>query len=547
MHSEKSIFAIVLGYILFLTGNCLFADTYTVVNTNDSGAGSLRQAIIDANEHDGEDEIIFQIPAGDPGYRASDGVWTIKPLTVLPTISDHGLTIDGATQSQFIGTDTNPDGPEIELDGSLTPHSNGFYITGSGTTIFEIIINRFSENSGIFMDGVDGGRISGCYIGTDAKGMARASNNCGIILHDHSNFVNVTPREDKFNIVSGNPNVGISLNDSCKHNIILGNRIGVNRTCQDTLGNGTYNGYGGVNIEDQSDSNMVIENWICGNRHAGVTVTVSSGNTITANFIGTNEDWSLDLGNVQIGVFIRSDSYSQEESKENTVIGNRIGYNGLYGVMVEYEKSYGNLLSENRISKNGSLGIYLSNGANGNIAPPDIITASNSEITGQAVAFQTVEIFCDENNEGRIFLGKTTSDASGNFTYTPASPPPLTFITATATDADNNTSAFSDPVLLTGTHADRRSGQPDKFSLKQNFPNPFNPETSITYSVQEPCRVVLKVFDLQGREVSTLVDADKLTGEYTVQFNASKIASGIYLYQIRMKNFIGVKKMVILE
>lgn len=88
---------------------------------------------------------------------------------------------------------------------------------------------------------------------------------------------------------------------------------------------------------------------------------------------------------------------------------------------------------------------------------------------------------------------------------------------------------------------------PEKFALLQNFPNPFNPETTIQFDVKAQCRVVLKVFDLQGREVVILMDAVKQAGHYSVLFDASGLASGIYFYQIRMKDFVGVKKMILME
>lgn len=95
------------------------------------------------------------------------------------------------------------------------------------------------------------------------------------------------------------------------------------------------------------------------------------------------------------------------------------------------------------------------------------------------------------------------------------------------------------------------SGNPSDRSfapaLYQNYPNPFNPITTIRFSVKEPCRVVLQVFDISGREVSTVADAEFGSGEHTVRFDASRLSSGIYVYLIRMGNFIDAKKMVVLE
>lgn len=97
------------------------------------------------------------------------------------------------------------------------------------------------------------------------------------------------------------------------------------------------------------------------------------------------------------------------------------------------------------------------------------------------------------------------------------------------------------------TNVGRNEALPKDFSLLQNFPNPFNPKTAITYSMRVPCRVVLKVFDLSGREVMTLVDANQHAGSYTIQVDMDGLVSGIYFYQIRMKDFMDGKKMALME
>jgi subtilisin family serine protease len=85
------------------------------------------------------------------------------------------------------------------------------------------------------------------------------------------------------------------------------------------------------------------------------------------------------------------------------------------------------------------------------------------------------------------------------------------------------------------------------FDLSQNYPNPFNSSTLIRFSVADPCRVVLKVFDIQGREWVTLMDAKYSRGSQSVKFNATGLPSGIYMYTIRMKDFTASRKMVVVE
>ena len=90
-------------------------------------------------------------------------------------------------------------------------------------------------------------------------------------------------------------------------------------------------------------------------------------------------------------------------------------------------------------------------------------------------------------------------------------------------------------------------GAPSKFALSQNYPNPFNPSTSINYELPITNYVLLKVYDLTGREVMQLVNEIKPAGYYTVKFDASNLSSGMYFYKIQAGDFSSVKKMVLVK
>jgi len=95
-------------------------------------------------------------------------------------------------------------------------------------------------------------------------------------------------------------------------------------------------------------------------------------------------------------------------------------------------------------------------------------------------------------------------------------------------------------------------GMPKEFSLSQNYPNPFNPSTKIRYTIPAVGTslmkfVQLKVYDVLGNEVTTLVNEEKPTGYYEVNFNASQLASGIYFYKIQAGSFVSTKKMILLR
>jgi hypothetical protein len=90
-------------------------------------------------------------------------------------------------------------------------------------------------------------------------------------------------------------------------------------------------------------------------------------------------------------------------------------------------------------------------------------------------------------------------------------------------------------------------GNPQTYSLEQNFPNPFNPSTIIRFSIPEQGLVTLKVFNLLGEEVATLINTEMTTGTYDVDFRATNVSSGIYFYTLTSGNFISMKKMIVLK
>jgi hypothetical protein len=88
---------------------------------------------------------------------------------------------------------------------------------------------------------------------------------------------------------------------------------------------------------------------------------------------------------------------------------------------------------------------------------------------------------------------------------------------------------------------------PTEFKLEQNYPNPFNPETRIRYQVSSISPVTLKIYDILGNEVTTLVNEQKELGYYEVDFNASQFASGVYIYRLQAGSYVSTKKMMVLK
>jgi hypothetical protein len=119
--------------------------------------------------------------------------------------------------------------------------------------------------------------------------------------------------------------------------------------------------------------------------------------------------------------------------------------------------------------------------------------------------------------------------------------------TADATSNGNN-GTISGAVWIPGvSSAENNNGASTSFRILQNYPNPFNPSTTITYFIPQRSNVELKVFDVLGNQVTILINEAKERGVYSVSFDASGLASGIYFYRLQADSFIETKKMILIK
>jgi len=88
---------------------------------------------------------------------------------------------------------------------------------------------------------------------------------------------------------------------------------------------------------------------------------------------------------------------------------------------------------------------------------------------------------------------------------------------------------------------------PLEFKLEQNYPNPFNPSTTIKFNIPEQEFVTLKIYDVMGNEVAVLLNEEKEAGSHSIEFDASRIASGTYFYKLQAGNNIETRKMILLK
>jgi len=126
----------------------------------------------------------------------------------------------------------------------------------------------------------------------------------------------------------------------------------------------------------------------------------------------------------------------------------------------------------------------------------------------------------------------------------------LTFLTAECEIADSVGSPLTvvyvnGSVTITGVPDAEEGTLPVKFDLLQNYPNPFNPTTVIRYELPKEAKVILKMYNLIGEEIATLVDEQQRAGRYNVTLNAGNLASGVYLYKIMAGDFVSTRKLVL--
>jgi titin len=407
------------------------AATFTVTNTTDGGAGSLRQAILNANVSPDLDTIAFNIPGAGPH--------TIQPLLALPTITEP-VIIDGYTEP---GASPNTNGPglgsnavlKIELDGSNAgAGASGLHITGGSTTIKGLVINRFGAGffaAGINVEGNGGNAIEGNFIGTDATGTATLGNSgAGVRIATSSNNTIGDTSPAARNIISANGFNGVFITGvGATGNVVQGNFIGTDLTGTIALGN-SFEGVSIVNAPNNAvgGTNAGARNVISGNQN-GIAIggAPATGNVVQGNFIGTDLTGTIVLGNSRVGVFILSSSNVIGGTTPEA--GNVISGNGSDGVIIRGVfltgdpvpgGATGNLVQGNFIGTDVGGTAVLSNGHNGVF----VIAASDNTIGGMAagagntVAFNGgdgvfVSTCCELSGTGNAILSNAIFSNTG--------------------------------------------------------------------------------------------------------------------------------------
>jgi hypothetical protein len=437
------------------------AATFTVTNTNDSGAGSLRLAITQANSSAGPHTITFNIPSSDPGYyteSATSHWWRIQLGSVLPNIS-KSITIDGTTQTINQG-DTNPgkvgtggtvgtdnvtllqyDKPEIEITPTtISTVNNGFVITADNAIIRGMAIYGFgvtgpsltnsqvrlstgnnillekcligvrangadpgfdSKNSGIYCANLTSGSVKNNYIG---------NNIMGIYFNGASNWT-VTGNEIFQNALRYAAQDGMDLSSGTNHITVRGNLI----RQSGGMGIDSYNGAGYFTIENNT---ITASGAAGGNEKCGIRL-FGTGSLVSKNIFYNNPG---------AGIMVPP-LFGTIYSVNNTVSQNSCYSNGGLGIdLIKLGSS-----TDRGDGVNFNDGIYISTWGNTGIDFPVIIVATlvtntlhlegyiGTNATDTTFSNCTIEFFTAAADptgygEGKTYLGSCTTGATNSFT-----------------------------------------------------------------------------------------------------------------------------------
>ena len=399
---------------------------FTVINTYDSGPGSLRQAILDANASPGPDAIEFFIPGTGPH--------TLSLLSTLPAITDP-VVIDGYSQagSRF---NTLRGGSNaillIVLDGRPAGGGDGLRIRAGHSTVRGLVIGGFDE-CGIRLDTRGGNVIEGSFIGTDVMGTkSNANASHGVCLFDSSRNTIGGATEAARNVISGNGQSGIWISGGdSKGNLVEGNLIGTAADGKGPLGNRSHGVF--VASNDQTIGGLITTtaNTIAFNAGAGVLVKDGSGNVILGNSICSNAGSGIGLG--ETGTMANDEGDADvgpnnlQNSPELKTISRGEGHTTIEGTL--------------RSAPDSAFRI-------------EFFSKSAEDLPISQVAEKPpLESSLNQDPQGKTFLGatlvRTGTDGSVDFSATlPRAVSGGDLVTSTATDATYNTSEFSQPLVV---------------------------------------------------------------------------------------------------
>ena len=416
---------ILLTALLGLLAAPSWALVFTVTNTNNSGPGSFRQAVQDANTTPGPDQVEFNIAGPAPHV-----INLLSPVT----FTDNQTTVDGTTQPANGYTGPSP---HIVLQGQVTTGQEGLSIEGDGVALYGLYVRNFQ------------------YFGISVETTA-------------DNYVIGAP--GRGNVISGNGYEGLSIHG---HNgTVQANIIGLEP-------DGTTpepNGYYGISFERQASFNVIggttagERNIVSANEYDGIgfggNCTGGGGdhNIIIGNYIGTDITGTLNRGNNYHGINIQATSQYNIIGGSTPDSANLIAYNAYGAIEVDgvwtgicgSSNAEFNSIGINTMTCNDGPGINLRtnffSGLTGNqgYAAPTVTSATPTQVTGTANPGDIIHIYNDDACpacQGEVYIGSAVADGLGNWVFNGSGISLTTSVIATATGPNGNTSEFSTCAL----------------------------------------------------------------------------------------------------
>lgn len=387
----------------------------------------------------------------DGGDNNIIGGTSLADLNIISGNGGNGIKIENGSGNQVLNNLIGTDDSGLA---NIANHYHGIFCNGANTVIGAPgagnVISGNSLNGIYIFANADGSVVEGNVIGLAGGGMwALPNGEKGIEISNAQNIRIGGSLAGAGNVISGNGGSGVFVNGSYGGIVFQGNKIGCDITGLVRVGN---NGFG-INISQTPEvtiggAGVGEGNIISGNENSGISLsqTATTNCVIQRNVIGIAGDGATPMLNAGNGIDIFAGASSNMIGGDIPQEGNHIAHNVLHGVRVDGASTLANTIRMNSIHDNRNSGIMLANGGNGGIAAP--VIAGFNWFHGTAPANATVDVYVDEDGEGRIHLFTIVADGAGEF----ASGIELhnvagKYLTATAT-LDGNTSKFSDPAQV---------------------------------------------------------------------------------------------------
>jgi CSLREA domain-containing protein len=500
-----------------------------------------------------------------------NGIEIVGPGTDSNRIDWSYVGLDGR------GTSDRPNGLRVG-QGILIAGGARHNIVGSeSSTVRNVVSGNYGPGITIAGAGTNHNQVIGNYVGPTRLGNGSVGNSAGIVIRDSARF-NEIGSSTTGNLISGNNNdlfplgAGVVIyGATTDFNVVRRNLIGVDYTGTRAIRNPSA----GVIIGGGASHNLIggdstVGNQISGNGTWSASGSIGAGihifgpgtdsNVISGNLIGVAADHHNPVPNNGHGIGIFGGARYTIIGGQNPTERNIIARNKYAGVWVEGVPTYGHDIRINSIVDNDSIGIALREHANREVKPPTGLFATLDTVYGDyGVPKAVIDLYRAKTDkaghgEGSEYLGSCLVGPTGTFACPVTGLLSGDTVTAVATVDGSGSSEFSAvaPVAIPTGVDNRQSSLPDRVSLYQNTPNPFNSNTIIQFDIPRTQEVALEVINLLGERVTILTSGLMTAGHHSIEWDGKTsgrcaAASGVYFYRLSAAGETITKKMLLLK